>query len=105
MTKAIVSALAGLTMLVATEAQAKAAVGEEIVSIEVRYGDLNLHSQEGRRELDRRVNAAVREICQDFGTRDLAEFMAVRRCVKEASKSGAVEVEQLVARFEPATRG
>ena len=94
--KSFVVALAALAALVPAGAQAESSAGRETVSVEVQYGDLNLQSPEGRRKLDRRVASAVRQICDNYGSRDLAQFMEIRRCVNEAKKGNDAIVQRLV---------
>lgn len=49
----------------------------------VSYADLDLASEAGRDRLDRRIRAAVREVCGDATTFDLARRSAVRDCIAE----------------------
>jgi UrcA family protein len=49
----------------------------------VSYADLDLSSAAGRNQLDRRIRAAVRDVCGDAPTFDLARRSAVRDCIAE----------------------
>jgi len=50
----------------------------------VAYGDLDLSTAAGRTRLDRRIQAAVREVCGDTAPSfDLARRHAVRDCIAE----------------------
>jgi len=50
----------------------------------VAYADLDLSSAAGRAQLNRRVEAAVRELCGEAGPSfDLARRTAVRDCIAE----------------------
>lgn len=49
----------------------------------VTYADLDLSSAAGRARLDRRIEAAVREVCGEASSFDLARRRAVRECVAE----------------------
>jgi UrcA family protein len=49
----------------------------------VRYADLDLTSPAGRARLDRRIEAAVREVCGEAPSFDLARRHAVRQCLTE----------------------
>lgn len=51
----------------------------------VSYADLDLSSTAGRTQLDRRVRAAVREVCGDAAPTDLARRSAMRECIAETS--------------------
>ncbi len=56
------------------------------ISPEVRvvsYADLDLSSREGRIRLERRINAAVQDVCGDAPTFDLARRRAVQECLVE----------------------
>ena len=49
----------------------------------VAYADLDLSSIAGRARLDRRIDAAVREVCGEAASFDLARRHAVRACLVE----------------------
>jgi UrcA family protein len=49
----------------------------------VAYADLDLSSTVGRATLDRRIAAAVREVCGEAASFDLARRHAVRECIAE----------------------
>lgn len=49
----------------------------------VAYADLDLSSVTGRARLDRRIAAAVRDVCGEASSFDLARRRAVRECVAE----------------------
>ena len=51
----------------------------------VSYADLDLSSAAGRTQLDRRIRAAVREVCGAAAISDLARRSAVRDCIAETS--------------------
>jgi UrcA family protein len=49
----------------------------------VAYADLDLSSAAGRTRLERRIQAAVREVCGEAAPFDLARRHAVRECIAE----------------------
>jgi UrcA family protein len=49
----------------------------------VAYADLDLSSAAGRSRLERRIGAAVREVCGEATAFDLARRHAVRDCIAE----------------------
>jgi UrcA family protein len=49
----------------------------------VSYADLDLSSAAGRSRLEHRIRAAVREVCGDAPSFDLARRSAVRECIAE----------------------
>ena len=63
----------------------------------VSYADLDLSSAAGQARLDRRIEAAVREVCGDATNFELARREAVRDCVAETRAN--------VRRPAPATIG
>ena len=46
----------------------------------VRYADLDLSAAAGRAQLERRIGAAVRDLCGNAASGDLATASAVRAC-------------------------
>ena len=49
----------------------------------VAYTDLDLSSASGRTRLERRIQAAVRQVCGEAAPFDLARRHAVRDCIAE----------------------
>jgi UrcA family protein len=49
----------------------------------VAYADLDLSSAAGRNRLEHRIQAAVREVCGEAASFDLARRHAVRDCIAE----------------------
>jgi len=52
----------------------------------VRYDDLNIRSEQGRKALDRRMQVAAREVCSgaDNMPTDLSTMMAQAQCIRHA---------------------
>ena len=69
-------------------------------SIEVRAGDLDLTTAEGRAMLDTRVGRAARNVCAAHGVRGLAELAMATECRRIALDSAQAQVAALVARSE-----
>ena len=51
----------------------------------VSYSDLDLSNAAGRSRLEQRIQAAVRDVCGDAPSFDLARRHAVRECIIETS--------------------
>lgn len=67
---------------------------------EVFYSDLNLASEAGRQQLDRRIHRAVRLVCgADSGSREtLKTTMLTKTCVKDSSaRAMAAKADVLTA--------
>jgi UrcA family protein len=66
------------------------------LSINVPYLDLNMNSNEGRVELDRRINSAARQVCRSSINR--LEFAGSRHfgeCVAAARRVAAAQVAHI----------
>jgi UrcA family protein len=67
-----------------------AATPDDVVPyVVVKYGDLNLSTEEGNRTIYRRIIAAARQVCPDEGSRDLQAF-AISRACRDAAIARAV---------------
>ena len=71
-----VAALAAALPSVSVSASVPRAAGTRVVA----YGDLDLSAPAGRAQLERRIGAAVRELCGNAASGDLAGASAVRAC-------------------------
>jgi UrcA family protein len=71
----------GLAFYTATAGVADASPLE----IKVRYGDLDLSSAAGVERLKRRVIRAAKQVCGDYGSRELQLSASYQHCVIEAS--------------------
>jgi len=71
--------LASIGAAVALASPASAGTMEPFNS-EVRYGDLNLRTEAGVTQLQRRINSAARQACGYADSRDLTASHAVARC-------------------------
>ena len=81
MLKPILFAAAALASAVSiSPAFAKAATPQVRV---VSYADLDLSSSAGQARLERRINAAVRDVCGEAPSFDLARRQAVAECRTE----------------------
>ena len=69
----------------------------ETVTSVVRTVDLDLSNDAGRRELDRRIVHAAREVCGDPSNVDLEGKNAARQCRSETIAAAAAQREQLLA--------
>ncbi len=63
----------------------------------VHTADLDLSSETGQRELDRRIVQAAREVCGQASDVDLEGKNAVRQCREETIAEASAQREQLLA--------
>jgi UrcA family protein len=84
----------GATLALAGPATARTM---EPATHEVRYGDLNLASEDGLAQLHRRINAAARRVCGSADPRDLNMVQATNDCRKAALADAAPKIELAVA--------
>lgn len=68
-------------------------------STSVQFDDLNLSTPEGQKKLDRRINAAARQVCQVSqgitGTRVKSRGQSA--CLKKARKSATKQVAAMIS--------
>lgn len=84
------------TTLAIVAAPASAATYEKFAS-EVRYGDLNLTTDEGVAQLQRRISNSARKACGHADGRDLTASQAAAACRQAAISAAAPKVELAVA--------
>jgi UrcA family protein len=94
---AITFLVAGCAMAAMPSAPLRAN-GIEPVSTLVHHDDLNLQSQAGVAELERRVARAIRKVCRQSG-RSLREIVHENKCRRTASEQATEQV-----RFATASR-
>jgi UrcA family protein len=97
----IAASAAALATLSPTVAQAQEPIGFEQRTTTVRYGDLNLASAEGRKQFDRRMEAAIRNVCGDPATRDLRGNAAALRCAATVKRNVAPAIDVAMASARP----
>ena len=73
-------------------AAAAAVPGADTLSVTVRYGDLDLASTAGTRELYWRLVAAARQVCPDGGSRELTMLRLVQTCRNQAIVNAAQKI-------------
>ena len=88
--------LASISATLAFSAPTSAQVMEQF-SNEVRYGDLNLTTDTGVAQLQRRIKAAARQACGYADGRDLKAAQAVAQCRQAAMTDAAPKVQLAVA--------
>ncbi|HXG99761.1 MAG TPA: UrcA family protein [Sphingomicrobium sp.] len=92
--------IATLALLSATAASAQQANAPTDV---VRFADLNLHSDIGKRELAKRIARATEAVCGSYaGLREDSEIVAVDDCRREARVEGERRLAAIL-RFEVRT--
>lgn len=77
---------------------------EEGNSVSISYADLNLNSEAGQAELEKRVFGAARQACQADGVQTGSRILSAdkRRCLSDAKKSAKMQVAAII---EDARRG
>ena len=78
------AALAACLAAAGGVATARAALPEQPPSVRVDYGDLNLATQQGSRELYDRIASAARQVCGPADPRDLEALAAAHACKARA---------------------
>lgn len=97
MTKTALFALALVaTATTITPTVAQASELDRVSSI-VQTADLDLSSDRGQRELDRRIARAAREVCGQVSDVDLAGQNDARKCVVDTVAGATSQREQLLA--------
>lgn len=81
----------------ATVAVPASAATDDKFASEVRYGDLDLKTDAGVAQLQRRIGNAVRKECGYSEARDLSTSMASAACRRAAISAAASKVELAVA--------
>lgn len=71
--------------------------GVEKVSADVRYGDLNLTSEQGAATLNRRIALAAEKVCGRPDRRDIKASQAASSCRADAIAAAKPTVELAIA--------
>jgi len=88
---------APLAALLATVAIPASAATYEKFASEVRYGDLNLTTDAGVAQLQRRIINSARKACGRADGRDLTASQAAAECRRAAISAAAPKIELAVA--------
>ena len=96
MRKSIVTVLAALTLTGLTAVPAAAA---DEVTVSVGYADLDLTAPAGRAALDRRIDAAVKEVCAKPDMRNIKAMTAWEEC-KATARIGALDQLSIASPYE-----
>ena len=83
----------------ALAAPAFAAPAEEVVTVRIAYGDVDVTTTEGRATLETRIAAQLRKACAvDVASRyNYGRPSVDRQCVTEARTAALAEVDRVVA--------
>jgi UrcA family protein len=78
----------------------------DVPSAHVRYGDLNLSTEQGAKALYRRIASAARQVCPDGESRGLENLNRARSCQRAAIERAVQSVhnEHLAAIYAAAFR-
>ena len=85
------------TMILALSAAP--ATADEFVTAKVSYAGIDLSSPEGVRRLDKRLDSAVRKVCQQGGAYDLKTIRAFRKCVTETTARTEAARERVILAY------
>ena len=96
MRKSIVTILAALAL---SGMSAAPAAAEDEVSVSVDFADLDLTSSAGSAALDRRIDAAVKEVCAKPDIRNLKAMTAWEEC-KASARIGALDQLSIASPYE-----
>jgi UrcA family protein len=96
MRKPIVTVLAALAVSVAGAVPAAAA---DEVTVSVVFDDLDLAAPAGSAALDRRIDAAVKEVCAKPDIRNLKAMTAWEEC-KATARLGALDQLSIIPPYE-----
>ena len=99
MRKSIVTVLAALALSGLGAAPAAATAAEEEVSVSVEFADLDLTTPAGATALDRRIDAAVEEVCAKPDIRNLKAMTAWEECKADA-RIGALDQLSIFSPYE-----
>ena|SRR5579863_578895 len=77
----------------------------DVVSVTVRYGDLDLSSDTGTAVLYKRITSAARQVCLDDGERNLGLLAAAYKCEERAIAHAVQEVNSSKLAMLYAARG
>jgi UrcA family protein len=93
--------------LAAAVLAAPAVAADEAPSVSVRYGDLDLTSEAGQRQLDHRLERAVREVCgrNTRVTGSLLPPQHTLECYREAHRHLDRQYAEVVSRKSAARGG
>jgi UrcA family protein len=86
---------------------AHAAPPQDVLSVVVPFGDLDLSRSAGAAALYQRLKGAAETVCAPLDDRDLARHMSFRACVQSAISTAVAKVDQpaLTAYYETKTIG
>lgn len=95
----LAAAAVSATLLLPTVSHAASGSDQVTVTEEVRYGDLDLTTEKGKAEFQRRINSSIRRVCSDGGALTLDTSASFRRCVQLAKQNSERDMNlALVAR-------
>ena len=86
---------------------AHAAPPQDVLSVVVHFGDLDLSRSAGAAALYQRLKGAAETVCAPLDDRNVARHMSFRACVQSAISTAVANVDQpaLTAYYETKTIG
>lgn len=85
--------------LIALAALAAPAAAEQVVTVKIGYGDVDVTTAEGRATLEARIDSQLRQACKSEGAWRYAygRTLVDDKCVAEARVAARAEVERVAA--------
>jgi UrcA family protein len=93
--KRAISLLTTIALLASGTVVAQNRICDDDITIVVQYSDLNLASVQGQAQLDRRLEAALRQACPQPDNRDLKAKLQQRQCLAKAREMAKTQVAQI----------
>lgn len=87
--------LIALALITSGPAFAQTSLIDQKQTIIVQTQDLNLSSPAGQERLNRRISAAIEQVCFKPDPRVVSQQTSYRRCVVEAMAATAIQVSQI----------
>jgi UrcA family protein len=87
--------LIALALITSGPAFAQTSLIDQKQTIIVQTQDLNLSSPAGQERLNRRISAAIEQVCFKPDPRVVSERTSYRRCVAQAMAASAIQVSQI----------
>jgi UrcA family protein len=91
----VAASIAATAALLLSSAPVLAAGDEEVMSVKVRFGDLDLTTTRGTRMLYLRLTNAARTVCDDrFDVLDLEAAHDIRKCEQTATENAVAQIDR-----------
>jgi UrcA family protein len=96
LSKRCVIAIATCSIAALSGAAVAADWSDDVPTVAVSYGDLNLDRAEGAATLYRRIRAGASYVCRSLESRDVDRELQWERCIHEATAKAVAKVDEPV---------